>query len=66
MNEHVTEQLSHYRDLAPEERRAVDAHLATCAECRATLAAYQRQDAALSALRDLRPRRALRPDTWPV
>jgi hypothetical protein len=66
MNEHVLNQLAYYRDLAPEERRLVDTHLAACAECRATLAAYQRQDAALAAIRDVRPHRALMPDTWPV
>lgn len=56
MNEHVHDQLAYYRDLAPEARRTVEAHLAHCAECRATLAAYQRQEAALRALPTLRAR----------
>lgn len=59
-NEHVHDQLAYYRDLTTAERRAVDAHLAGCAECRASLTAYQRQDAALTALPTLRPRRAFR------
>jgi hypothetical protein len=63
MTEHVREQLAYYRDLTLEERRVVDTHLNTCAECRAELAAFDRQDAALAALRDIRPRRALRPSS---
>lgn len=66
MMEHVRERLAYYRDLTPDERRAVDAHLDVCAECRATLAAFDRQDAALAAIRDIRPRRALRPDRLPI
>lgn len=66
MTEHVREQLAYYRDLTPEERQAVEAHLNTCADCRATLAAFDRQDAALAAIRDIRPRRALRPDRLPI
>lgn len=57
MTPHVHDQLAYYRDLAPDERRAVDAHLAGCAECRATRDVYQTQDAALQALPALRPRR---------
>ena len=66
MTEHVTDRLAYYRDLTPEERRTVDAHLATCAECRSTLTAYQRQDDALAAIREIRPRRALSLDRWPI
>ncbi|MGQ0602243.1 MAG: zf-HC2 domain-containing protein [Anaerolineales bacterium] len=66
MTEHVTDQLAYYRDLTLEERRAVDAHLATCAECRAMLAVYERQDDALAAIRAIRPRRALKPDRSPI
>lgn len=58
---HVHDQLACYRDLSPDDRRRVDDHLATCAECRATLSVYRRQDAALLALREIRPRRSLRP-----
>ena len=50
------EQLAYYRDLPVQERRVLDAHLAGCAECRATLSAYERQDNALAALPELRPR----------
>ncbi len=56
MAEHYHDQLAYYGDLTPDERRAVDAHLAACAECQATWAAYRRQDAALEALPRLRPR----------
>lgn len=66
MTEHVREQLAYYRDLTAVERRVVDVHLDACAECRATLAAFDRQDAALNAIRDIRPRRALRPERLPV
>ncbi len=66
MTEHVQEQLAYYRDLTPDERRAVDSHLEACAECRATLAAFDRQDAALAAIRDIRPRRRLRPERLPI
>lgn len=58
--------LAYYRDLPPAEKIAVDAHLATCAECRALLASYQQQDAALAQLPTLRPkRRLLRPAVAP-
>ncbi|MCS6909040.1 MAG: zf-HC2 domain-containing protein [Anaerolineales bacterium] len=66
MTEHVHEQLACYRDLTPGERRQVDAHLDVCAECRATLAAFDRQDAALTAICDIRPRRALHFDRFPI
>jgi hypothetical protein len=58
----VVDHLAYYRDLTPEERRAVDSHLATCAECRATFAEFQKQDAALASLRALHPRRTWRPE----
>jgi hypothetical protein len=61
MTEHVHDQLAYYRDLTPEERRAVDAHLVICADCRATRAVYQRQDTALSAIPVLKPSRPLHP-----
>jgi hypothetical protein len=61
MTRHVHDRLAYYLDLAPDQRREVDAHLATCAECRATLAAYQRQDAALSAITEITTHRDLSP-----
>ncbi len=60
-HERLSDRLAFYRNLFPAERREVDAHLADCAQCRVTLAAYQRQDAALAAIADIRPRRDLRP-----
>ena len=65
MTQHVHDQLAYDRDLTPDERRAVDAHLATCPECRAILAAYRRQDSALAAMPALRPSRALNPRVLP-
>jgi len=59
--QHYSDQLAYYRDLTPEERRTVDAHLAECAECQALLAQYERQDVALRAIREIRPRRVWRP-----
>jgi Tol biopolymer transport system component len=58
MNNHQTwrDSLAYYHRLPAEERRRVDDHLASCAECRATLAAYERQDAALANIPMLRPR----------
>lgn len=61
MTQHVHDRLAYYLDLAPDERREVEAHLAACAECRATLAAYQRQDAALSAIAEITTQRDLSP-----
>lgn len=58
---HPLDALALYRDLAPAEKTLVDAHLAECATCRATLAAYQQQDAALAQLPRLRPRQRPRP-----
>ena len=59
----LREQLAFYRELAPAERRALDAHLAGCAECRATLAAYARQDRALAGIPETRARRSR--SAWP-
>ena len=61
MTQHVHDRLAYYLDLAPDERREVEAHLTACAECRATLAAYQRQDAALSAMAEITTHRDLSP-----
>jgi len=60
-HDRLSDRLAVYRDLTPAERREVKAHLADCAQCRATLAAYERQDAALAAIADIQPRRDLRP-----
>lgn len=48
--------LAVYHDLPATERGALDEHLAGCAECRETFAAYERQDAALADIRTIRPR----------
>ena len=50
MSPHPLDLLAMYRDLTVDERRGVDAHLAGCAECRSTLAAYREQDVALRAM----------------
>ena len=44
------ERLAGYVDgeLGPDDVRAVEAHLATCEACRATVAAWQEADAALA------------------
>lgn len=47
-------QLATFRELSPAERERLQAHLAACPACAATLAAYQEQDRALSALSNLR------------
>ncbi|MBL8045467.1 MAG: zf-HC2 domain-containing protein [Anaerolineales bacterium] len=60
MTQHYQDQLAYYRDLTPDERRAVDAHLGDCAECRALWVEYQQQDAALTAIHEIKPRRVLR------
>lgn len=60
--QHVNDQLAYYRDLTPDERRGVDAHLAECAECRGVFAEYQQQDAALISIREIKPRRS----AWPT
>jgi hypothetical protein len=60
--QHPTEALAYYQALEAADRRAVDAHLAGCSECRSLLAAYHRQDETLRAWPALRPRqRAWRP-----
>lgn len=56
----IRESLAVYRDLFGAERQEVDHHLATCAECAATLEAYQQMDRGLSELRDARPDERLR------
>jgi hypothetical protein len=57
MSEHQPwrDALAYYHALPAGERRGVDDHLAACAECRATLAAYERQDSALAAIPAIRP-----------
>lgn len=47
---HVEEQLAAYRDLDDVEKRRVEQHVAKCAECAETLAAYQAMDRALANL----------------
>lgn len=61
MTAHPHEQLAIYRDLSASERQAVDAHVAGCADCRATLAAYAGQDQVLARLPGLRPGPQTRP-----
>jgi hypothetical protein len=61
MTGHVDDQLAYYHDLTPTERHGVDAHVAECSACRATLAIYREQDAALRALPTIRSARDLRP-----
>ena len=51
----IRSDLATYRELGPRERARVDAHLATCGDCAATLARYQQQDRALAALPRLQP-----------
>jgi len=48
-------QLAIFRELSPAERERLQAHLATCPDCAATLAAYLEQDRLLSTLPVLRP-----------
>jgi hypothetical protein len=55
-HEHLREQLAYYRDLSTAERRRLDAHVAGCAECRAAMSDFARQDAMLADLPELRPR----------
>lgn len=58
------ERLNEYADglLAPEDRAAVDAHLAGCAACRALVADIRALNADLAALpKDIEPGRDLRP-----
>ncbi len=58
---HLRDQLAFYHDLSPSERRAVDAHLAICPECRTALEVYRRQDTVLASITSIRPTR----DVWP-
>ncbi len=60
--EQVKELLSAYLDaaLAPQERREVEAHLLTCAECRQILADFQYFDTLLSQLPRIAPDHSLR------
>ena len=62
MNDQWTDRLSEYVDgeLASGERTALEAHLATCAECRATLEDLRRVVARAKALED----RAPKADLW--
>lgn len=48
-------QLATFRELSPDERARLQAHLEVCPDCAATLAAYMEQDRLLSALPTLRP-----------
>lgn len=52
--------LARRRELSTAERRQLDAHLAECAECRATAEAYTLQSALLQALPSLPPPAAIR------
>jgi anti-sigma factor RsiW len=63
MKDQWTDRLSEYLDgdLTPGERTAVDAHLASCADCRQTLAELRRVVARAQALDD----RAPKADLWP-
>lgn len=62
-NPHPRAQLSAYLDgaLSPVERSAVDAHLDTCADCRARLAELRATASLIKALPDLQPSRRLTP-----
>ncbi len=52
-------QLATYRELTPDERQSVQAHLAACDECRAQFEAFRKQDVLLAALPERLPRRQL-------
>ncbi len=56
-NDHWTDRLSEYLDdeLAPGERAALEAHLSTCADCRATLDDLRRVVARAQGLEDQPP-----------
>jgi anti-sigma factor RsiW len=64
VNTHWIERLSEYQDgeLAPADRAACDAHLATCAECRATLDDIRAVIAVAQADPDAMPAT----DVWPA
>jgi len=65
---HVRAQLSAYLDaaLGPADRDAVEAHLASCTDCRARLAELRGTAALIGALPDLAPSRRLVPRVAPV
>lgn len=54
-HEQVRLLLAHYRELDDRERRQVEQHLATCADCRAIRATYEQQNASLRALPNRTP-----------
>lgn len=54
--QHPVAELAAYRELTPEQRQVIHAHLATCGECRAQFEAFNRQDALLAGLPRLTPR----------
>lgn len=68
MIQHLQEQLSAYVDdaLAPEERRAVETHLAECAQCRMQLAELRAVSGLLASLPQPVPRRSLVPRRAPA
>lgn len=53
--------LTHPADLSPEQRDALEAHLATCSACAVVRADYQRMDARIRAWPSGRPREGLPP-----
>ena len=56
-----------YDELADDERRVVDAHLATCDGCRSFLSALMEVDLTLSReVRALASRPPARPSVWPL
>jgi anti-sigma factor RsiW len=65
---HVRAQLSAYLDaaLATADRNAVEAHLASCTDCRARLAELRDTASLIGALPDLAPTRRLVPRLAPV
>src|SRR5437773_10897344 len=65
---HPPAQLSEYVDgaLAPADRAAVDAHLDTCAACRARLGELRATASLIGSLPDLAPTRRLTPRVAPA